>query len=277
MFIFAQIKKRLAKKKLKQYLIEKQITDLLITAAHPWDLYLGDFARKNGIKVTRIIHDFQPHPGEIWPTRFFISRSIKKSDLCLCLSSFVYEQVSQSNLHSHYVKFPQESIPEPIQDFALGSDYILFIGRIKKYKGLKLLIKAWNDLEKTDQKLVIAGKAYRSYQSNHSNIVHLNRWLRDEEIHALISGATFVVLPYIEASQSGIIPIAEYFQTPVIISNVGGLREQLNPNMKFIEVQAKSRLSLTTGLKLGMEGRFCSDLNDKKTENLIDFIKRVLL
>ena len=37
--------------------------------------------------------------------------------------------------------------------------------------------------------------------------------------------ASVVVLPYIEASQSGIIPIAYSFKKPVIVTNVGSIPE----------------------------------------------------
>ena len=47
----------------------------------------------------------------------------------------------------------------------------------------------------------------------------------DNEVGKYFSAADVVVLPYKTASQSGIVQIAYHFDTPVIVSNVGGLPE----------------------------------------------------
>lgn len=53
----------------------------------------------------------------------------------------------------------------------------------------------------------------------------INRYIRDEEMLWLFHHARSVVLPYIEATQSGVIPIAYKFGVPVIVSNVDGLTQ----------------------------------------------------
>ena len=55
-------------------------------------------------------------------------------------------------------------------------------------------------------------------------IVH-NEYVSDEKRAELFRRASVVVLPYIEASQSGIIPIAYRFGKPVVATTVGGLPE----------------------------------------------------
>ena len=57
----------------------------------------------------------------------------------------------------------------------------------------------------------------------------INRYIRDEEIGTLFSIENeIIVLPYKDATQSGVIPVAVDFNVPVVATNTGGLVEQLN-------------------------------------------------
>jgi glycosyltransferase involved in cell wall biosynthesis len=55
----------------------------------------------------------------------------------------------------------------------------------------------------------------------------INRWLTEIEIRDLISQADVVIFPYTEASQSGVIPSAIALGKRLIVSEVGGLTEQI--------------------------------------------------
>jgi glycosyltransferase involved in cell wall biosynthesis len=55
-----------------------------------------------------------------------------------------------------------------------------------------------------------------------------NRWVPDGEISDLIGWADVVVLPYVEASQSGVAPAAIAAGRLVVGTRVGGLAEQLS-------------------------------------------------
>lgn len=47
-----------------------------------------------------------------------------------------------------------------------------------------------------------------------------NRYIADEEIRNLYEGAACVVYPYYSATQSGVLSLAFYFETPVICSDI---------------------------------------------------------
>jgi len=55
-----------------------------------------------------------------------------------------------------------------------------------------------------------------------------NRFIPEVEIPRLFKGAKFLVLPYTDASQSGVISLAYTFSKPVIVSNVGSIPEYVN-------------------------------------------------
>jgi glycosyltransferase involved in cell wall biosynthesis len=84
--------------------------------------------------------------------------------------------------------------------------------------------------------LVIAGEMYGSFDAYQQQIetLHLQdkislhiRYISDVETPLFFSAADVCILPYISATQSGIIAIAHHFETPVIATNVGSLSEAL--------------------------------------------------
>ncbi len=120
-----------------------------------------------------------------------------------------------------------------LTDFA--GEYLLFVGRIRPYKGLSILLKAYREVAKThDVPLVVAGSGelsseeYSLLKDLAARPVYLvNRWLDSGEIAALTTSARFVVLPYTSATQSGVIPLASAFGVPAIASSAGGIAEQV--------------------------------------------------
>jgi glycosyltransferase involved in cell wall biosynthesis len=114
-------------------------------------------------------------------------------------------------------------------------DLILFFGRIWKYKGLEYLIRAEPIITEKfpSAKIMIAGRGedialYRAMMVHSDRFIVHNEYIPDYKRAELFRKAAVVVLPYIEASQSGVIPLAYTFQKPVVATTVGGLPEQVD-------------------------------------------------
>ena len=115
-------------------------------------------------------------------------------------------------------------------------DYVLFFGQITSHKGLDILLPAFFDLQNLDvkTKLIIAGRGDFDFDVskylNNSNIILINRFIPDEELAVLIQKSKFVICPYKDATQSGVIMSAYAFNKPVIATDVGALPEMVLHN-----------------------------------------------
>ena len=113
--------------------------------------------------------------------------------------------------------------------------YVLFVGRLRWYKGIDTLLEAYAMLTPADAgPLVIAGSGELTERDKESlqalrgrPVSFVNTWLSDADMAGLVSAARFVVLPYRSATQSGVIPMASAFGIPAIASAAGGLVEQV--------------------------------------------------
>lgn len=113
----------------------------------------------------------------------------------------------------------------------------LFQGQIAKYKGLHILAEAYDRLrQKYDNvTLTIAGSGdFSEYEDIYSKLVDctvINRWLTDGEIAGLYNDRNVIaVLPYISATQSGVINVAMPNGSPIIATKCGGIVEQIIDN-----------------------------------------------
>ena len=111
---------------------------------------------------------------------------------------------------------------------------ILFFGRIWEYKGLEYLIRAEPLItsDVPEARIVIAGKGedfarYRRLMVHPENFIVCNEYISETGISDLFRRAAVVVLPYVEATQSGVIPLAYTFMKPVVATTVGGLPEMV--------------------------------------------------
>jgi D-inositol-3-phosphate glycosyltransferase len=121
------------------------------------------------------------------------------------------------------------------------SSYLLFFGFIRAYKGLDLLIDAFSEkqLRNRNLKLIVAGEfyeddaPYKELVKKHNlenDIIFFDRFINDDEVSLFFSIADLVVLPYKNATQSGVTQIAYHFEKPMLVTDVGGLSEIVADN-----------------------------------------------
>ncbi len=205
--------------------------------------------KETKVKFLAICHNIIPHekkPGDGLLTKAFLtkmdyfvtlSEEVKKD-----LEIFVKEPKCKVLPHPVYSRFGEKvSKEEALSKLKLTEyKYILFFGFIRDYKGLDVLIEALTFIRgKINIKLIVAGEFYDDEKKYTELIERLNLqddvvlysdFISAEEVKYFFSAADVVILPYKNATQSGIVQIAVNFGKPVIATSAGGLGEVIKNN-----------------------------------------------
>lgn len=204
-------------------------------------------AKSNGhTKVIAIFDNVIPHekrPGDNILTKYFIAGI----DASVVMSQTVLDELhtfrsdlpvimSPHPLFDNYGKMVEKEEALKLLHLDPGINYLLFFGFIRAYKGLDLLIEAFSDirLRSRNLKLLIAGEFYEDdtpyrEQVENSNlrndVIFLDHYIKDDEVPLFFSLADLVVQPYKTATQSGVTQIAFHYERPMLVTDVGGLKE----------------------------------------------------
>lgn len=140
-----------------------------------------------------------------------------------------YKGVNHSYLYrENFGLFESFKIYSGRHDLSLPGKYVLFIGRLTPYKGLRLFYEATKDLANQGYKFVVAGngkdEALEDIKST-PNYTVINMYLTDEDFVELIERCSFVVCPYTSISQSGIPQTVFVFNKPIVATDLDGFRE----------------------------------------------------
>lgn len=171
---------------------------------------------------------------------------------------------------------------------------ILFFGYVRRYKGLHILLDAMPAILKSIRvKLLVVGEFYddekkyrQQIEANHlqNDVSVFSDYVPNEQVNLYFSAADIVVLPYVSATQSGIVQIAYQFDKPVIATDVGGLSEVvLNNRTGFIvkpESPQEVAEAVTRFYKDEREAEFVRNVREEKKkyswENLVQAIEKLV-
>ena len=208
---------------------------------------LGYIARRlrKRCKVISILHNVVPHEPRFFDaplTRYFLSGCTGNVTLC----DEVAEDLKRLSpkapnitlfhpIYSHFgEKMPREEAEKAL-GLKPGMRNLLFFGLIRDYKGLDILLDAFGKLDSGYQRIV-AGEPYGSFEK-YRNIIDrspakdrirlFTRYIKDSEVKVFFSASDLAVLPYRSATQSGISAIAYHFEVPMVVTDVGGLRQSI--------------------------------------------------
>ncbi len=204
-------------------------------------------SKNKNTRCIGLVHNMMPHERSLLD-RLLSPYFVKRMHAFAALSKSVLDDVSKLDKKSK----PKLFSPHPLYDHygdredkavALSSlylddnyNYLLFFGLIREYKGLDLLLKAMSDerLDNYPLKLIVAGEFYEKKEPYLQMIDNLDikdrvivcdKYIPDEEVKNFFNLADMVVQPYKSATQSGVTQVAYHFEKPMLVTDVGGLRE----------------------------------------------------
>lgn len=202
--------------------------------------------RNKHTKVISILDNIIPHEKRLGD-KMFAKYFVGSTQAFVAMSKSVLADVDDFDK-----KKPKTFCPHPLYDhygnllpkeeaqklLALDPDkkHVLFFGFIRAYKGLDILLDAFNDerLRESNIRLIIAGEFYEDPTPYLEKIKTLKLedyvilrtdFIPDSKVNQYFSACDIVAQPYKTATQSGVTQIAYHFEKAMIVTNVGGLAE----------------------------------------------------
>jgi len=220
----------------------------------------------SGIRLVTTIHDPIIHEGQfkgvfgkiISKSNYWILKTLNRKGLVLHFHDRKLVKNTQWEALGN-VEFIPHPIPVPICVKQRKSKIIRFIfaGRIEPYKGLDVLVDAFVKLKKYfsyPYELLIVGRG--NIEERVLNVIHgevnielINEFVSDQELHQYIVDSDVMVLPYKNATSSGVGALAVAYNVPVITTKVGTLTSLLDYHTNSVGCEASCVESLLIAMK----------------------------
>lgn len=238
------------KKRIRSILKAENVDAVYLPMTSFWAIFVNYVL--TGYKKIYTMHDPIPHNKNNIIPNFISDKCARDADAIIILSDVFKEYIHHKykmpygkivtiplGSQNYYEESKNLGIREkPIIKYDSAKYNFLFYGRITEYKGLHILAQAYEKLSKEFDNitLTVAGNGnFTPYQESYKdlkNFTLINRWIDEQEVYDLFQGKNIItIVPYLTATQSGIIPIAMQFGSPVIASKCGGLIEQVLDNV----------------------------------------------
>ena len=240
--------------------IRREKPDVIhIQQSHIWWSFFLPYLSRYPLVCT--IHDVHPHVG----SRKFDQIIGQKCIIHYSNQVIVHGESAKKDLLSKYSNLGGRCQVIPHGDYSFFLRYktdvitekntVLFFGRIEYYKGLEYLIDSIHIVSKAipEIRLIIAGQGdlskYKCAIRENINLFEIhNEYIIDSEVAKFFQRASLVVLPYIEGTQTGIIPIAYAFKKPVIVTDVGSIPEVVEHGKTGFVIRSRDSLALADAI-----------------------------
>jgi glycosyltransferase involved in cell wall biosynthesis len=250
----------------------------ILNESHLWLNVIA--AGLNPTPVITTVHDIQTHPGDTQSARVprFLahilvrqSRAIVVHGEALRTQALATFRVAADKVfvipHPPLTYYSRLAASAGIAKSSDGIFRVLFFGRVHQYKGLIHLLEAAPIVHAKAPHVVftIAGKGddlsahVTPEQSEYIRLVQ--RFVPHEEAARLFAEADLLVLPYTEASQSGVLMIGAAFGMPVVATDVGEIQSVVRSTGMGLIVPAGDAPALADAIvRVALDGKLQSEL-----------------
>lgn len=256
----ALIRLRSQTRGLIQFAEDHDVEVLFAIMRHPFAPFVFHSFRRQNRRVLLAVHDAFPHPGDSFPFwRSHFRLELGATDGIVVMSKTVAE------LMSEIYGYPTDRIfsmplPAPIFSGAAAVRQapkdrpwrLMFFGRIREYKGLDLLSDAYEILRhrfSVSLRIIGQGDVPALRRLAKQPMVSIEQgWIPEQEVPSMLAEADILVLPYVEASQSGVLMSAFAAGVPAVVTPVGGILEQIQSGKDGLLAKEVTAVSLADAI-----------------------------
>ncbi len=215
-------------------------------------------------KIILTVHDPFPHSSVVSTIREYErKRAFKKINHFILLNKtqqegFInyYNNIIDKSKHiySSYLSCYDYLHIYDDQIEKVSYNQIIFFGQIFSHKGVDYLLNAMEIVhdQMPEVKLIVAGSGKFWFDilkyKDCSYVDIINKYIPDNMLVKLISSSALVIVPYIDATQSGVIMTAYAFNKPCIATNVGALPEMVKDGENGVVVPPKDINALSNAI-----------------------------
>lgn len=237
---------------------------ILMPSPFDWLLVL----KKGGVQnVYVIVHDDKTHKGDK-KFKEWIAQSFWR--ICkpkiITLSIYVKKSLEAQGFSVTGVATHPHLIPQSIMDSILENkftkvyDFGIF-GRLKSYQGRDYYDIVRKGIYSCEKSLVICGGDKKEDFGLYENEVRYAGGVSDELFFELMAKTRTIVLPYTEATQSGVIPNAIFLGCKIMTTKVGGIPEQdINSDFTYFSLTEESILAAIKACSEGSMANSCENI-----------------
>jgi glycosyltransferase involved in cell wall biosynthesis len=233
----------------------------IVLMSHVWTPLIARTVKRAGARYVVVVHDVDPHPGD--PTALvnqWLLRDVGHADRVITLSEHVTRQLTERGIveaervqtlfHPMLGADREQAAGPPAREGVA----FLFFGRIMRYKGLPLFVEACEILRREGRSFAIGvvgegdmGDLSERLERLGAEVI--NHWVAHGEIAAVMHRYDAVVVPSTEASQSGVVALAHGHGLPAIITPIGGLPGQVEPDVTGLAASSVSAAAIADEMR----------------------------
>lgn len=261
-FLLNTVRIPLIRRDFRDFIRESAITSVYSVMDTPYQIPALYPLHTNPFRYVSTVHDAVPHEGDnalLGNTN--LKLTLRSADHIITLSEHVASilaEVHSLTADDMTVLF-HPAWESPMMTARNGvprgrTVRVGFFGRLLPYKGVHLMLDALRTLKQEgyDVEAIIHGSGPEARLTTEYRDIAPNwqpRWIDDAEIPGLLADLDLLVLPYIEASQSGVMAYALSAGLPVLGTPTGGLMEQIQKSQSGMISEAVSADALAAGLR----------------------------
>jgi glycosyltransferase involved in cell wall biosynthesis len=226
----------------------------------PCFIWLAYKLRKRNAEIVFLCHNVVEHESAKWKQfitrftfsfadRFIVHTSEDKRNLL--------DQIDSASV-AVYPMPVFNHFPQPSQVLPRRAELeLLFFGFVRPYKGLSVLLNAMKLIQEADVHLSIVGEFWKGKKETFDYIQRSELWnkievvsqyITDEEAANYFARCDVVVLPYLSATGSAVIPVAYHYHKPVIATQVGGIPDVVREGQTGILINPNSPQELAEAI-----------------------------